>query len=239
MIPITSLLIVVTLSILVTRIASTALTHTGLSRESARFQARSAFSGAGFTTNESENVVNHPVRRRIMMLLMLLGNAGIVTAVSALILGFVGKDDAGNLAGKIVLLVSGLMALWMLASSEWVDRKLSRVIDWALRTYTHIDTKDYAQLMRLSGDYRIAEMAVESDDWIAGRRLRDARLRDEGIVVLGNHTAGGDYVGVPRGDHEPRPGDRLVLYARAEALEDLSLRTASKDVDRVATSSTN
>ena len=59
-----SLLLVVTLSILVTRIAAVALRHTGLARQTARFQARSAFSGAGFTTSESEKVVNHPVRRR-------------------------------------------------------------------------------------------------------------------------------------------------------------------------------
>ena len=47
-----SLLLVVTLSILVTRIAAVALRHTGLARQTARFQARSAFSGAGFTTSE-------------------------------------------------------------------------------------------------------------------------------------------------------------------------------------------
>ena len=72
MLSIISLLVVLTLSILVTRIATVALTYTGLSRESARFQARSAFTGVGFTTNESEKVVNHPLRRKILMLLMLL-----------------------------------------------------------------------------------------------------------------------------------------------------------------------
>jgi Trk-type K+ transport system membrane component len=86
MISVISLLVVLTLSILVTRIATVALTHTGLSQESAKFQARSAFTGVGFTTNESEKVVNHPLRRRILLLLMLLGNAGVVTAVSSLIL---------------------------------------------------------------------------------------------------------------------------------------------------------
>ena len=86
MLSILTLLMVLTFSILVTRIASVALTHTGLSRESAKFQARSAFTGVGFTTSESEKVVNHPVRRRILLLLMLLGNAGIVTAVSTLII---------------------------------------------------------------------------------------------------------------------------------------------------------
>jgi len=57
MIAILSLLLIVTLSVLVTRTAAVALTHTGLTRETARFQARSAFTGAGFTTMESEQVV--------------------------------------------------------------------------------------------------------------------------------------------------------------------------------------
>lgn len=55
MLGITSLLVVVTRSILVTRIATLALTHTGLSREAASFQARSAFTGVGFTTSEAEH----------------------------------------------------------------------------------------------------------------------------------------------------------------------------------------
>lgn len=88
MIAIISLLMVVFLSILITRIATIALTHTGLTRESAKFQARSAFSGAGFTTEESEMVVSHPVRRKIVMVLILIGNAGILAAISSLILTF-------------------------------------------------------------------------------------------------------------------------------------------------------
>lgn len=89
MIAIISLLLVICISILITRIATVALAHTGLSKEAARFQARSAFTGAGFTTHESERVVNHPVRRRIILSLMLLGNAGVVTAVSSSMLTFV------------------------------------------------------------------------------------------------------------------------------------------------------
>jgi hypothetical protein len=57
-----SLLIVVTLSILVTRIATVALTHTGLSGEMARFQARSAFTGVGYTTSEAEQAVKRQKR---------------------------------------------------------------------------------------------------------------------------------------------------------------------------------
>jgi len=89
MVAISSLLLVLVFSLLITRIATIALTYTGLSRQSAKFQARSAFTGVGFTTSESEKVVNHPVRRRILLLMMLVGNAGIVTVIATFILGFI------------------------------------------------------------------------------------------------------------------------------------------------------
>lgn len=49
-----TLLVVILESMVITRIATIALMATGLTRESARFQARSALTGAGFTTSESE-----------------------------------------------------------------------------------------------------------------------------------------------------------------------------------------
>ncbi len=54
-----SLLITLAVSLIVTRIAAVALMSTGLSREAARFKARSAFSGVGFTTSEAETIVYH------------------------------------------------------------------------------------------------------------------------------------------------------------------------------------
>lgn len=120
MVSIFSLLLILTLSILITRIATVALTHTGLCRKTARFQARSAFTGVGFTTTESEYVVNHPVRRRILLILMLLGNAGIVTAITSLILGFVPSEGSASVIPRILLLVAGVVALWSLATSRSV-----------------------------------------------------------------------------------------------------------------------
>lgn len=184
MLAILSLIVILAFSFLVTRIATVALSHTGLSREVARFQARSALTGAGFTTSESERLVNHPVRRRILMLLMLVGNAGIITAVSSLILAFIGQGETGSLWIKVVLLITGLVGLWTLASSRWVDRHLSRLIDKTLSRYTALQVQDVASLLGLSGSYRIVEMLVNEDHWLAEQTLADARLQDEGVMVL-------------------------------------------------------
>ena len=69
MIALAGVMIIVLISLIVTRIATVALIQTGLSRETARFQARSALTGTGFTTTESETIVNHPVRRRLVLTL--------------------------------------------------------------------------------------------------------------------------------------------------------------------------
>lgn len=233
MIAILSLWLVIMLSILLTRIASVVLMHTGMARQTARFQARSAFSGAGFTTTESEQVVNHPVRRRVVLTLMLLGNAGIVTAVSSLILAFVQGNGGGiELGLKIPLLVGGVLALWAVANSSFFDRVLSQLVERLLSRYTDLEVHDYAGLLHLGGDYRIAELAVEPDGWLDGRSLGQARPAEEGVLVLGVASPNGDWLGTPGQDTELAAGDTLVVYGRTEAIRLLQRRRKGAGAER-------
>ncbi len=220
-----ALLVVLAVSLLITRIATVALVNTGLSRESARFQARSAFSGSGFTTAEAEHVVRHPVRRRIIMLLMLLGNAGIVTVISSLILSFVGSPGVGQTVERAVVLGLGLVLLWGVATSRWIDRHLSRLIEAALRRWTQLDVADYAGLLHLARGYRVVEMAIEEGDWLAGQKLDELELSREGILVLGVERDQ-RYLGTPRGRTRLLAGDRLVLYGSSDGLAELDRRRA-------------
>ncbi len=232
MVSIVTLLVVLTLSILITRIATVALTHTGLSRESATFQARSAFTGVGFTTSESEKVVSHPVRRRILLTLMLLGNAGIVTAVSSLIVSFVNINRSESLIWQIALLVTGLIMLWSLANSNWVDRHLSNLISGWLKNHTSLSVHDFSKLLHLAGDYQISELQVRQQDWLAEKSIAELELRKEGVVVLGINRSGGNYLGAPDGETSIHADDILLLYGRAEVIGQLDQRIADSAGDR-------
>lgn len=223
MLALVSFLAIVTISLVVTRVATVVLSTTGLSRDVARFQARSAFTGAGFTTTEAESVVTHPLRRRVVMTLMLVGNAGIVTTITSLLLSFQSED--GQTVERIALLLAGLVALRLLAGSRLVDRLLTRLTQWGLRRYTDLELHDYATLLHVSDRYTIVEAEVADDGWLCGR-LDRLRLRDEGIVVLGVQREGGDYLGVPHGQTEVRAGDVLVLYGEASAVRSVSVRSA-------------
>jgi len=222
MVALISVLIIVLLSVLITRVATVALSLTGMSRESARFQARSALTGVGFTTSEAEDVVGHPVRRRIVGGLMLVGSAGLVTAVLSLILSFGGAHNHERLA-RGGILVLGLAVLWAISRSAWVDRRLSALIGRVL-AWRGYNVRDYGRLLALQSDWAVSELVVEDDDWIAGRTLAELKLRDEHIVVLGIQKANGEYIGVPHGERRVDPGDTLVLYSTEERLEELDVR---------------
>ncbi|HET6795497.1 MAG TPA: TrkA C-terminal domain-containing protein [Acidimicrobiales bacterium] len=231
MIAITSLLVVVAIGLLVTRVATVILVATGMSHQDARFQARSAFTGTGFTTSDAESVVKHPVRRRVAMTLMLVGNAGVVAAAGSLILGF--RNGSVGQNGKTAAeLVVGLLTLLYVSRSRWVDLRLTRIIARLLRRYTDIHTRDVGSLLDLTGNYAVAELAVEEGDWVAGRTLADLGLREEGVAVLGITRQDGMFRGAPVGPTLVRPGDVLLLYGRAAILEEVDRRPAGPAGDQ-------
>jgi len=228
MIEVLSLLVVLVMSLIITRVATVALTLTGMRAQSARFQARSALTGAGFTTNESERVVNHPVRRRIIMSLMLVGNTGLVLAASLMVVLLAGGDDGGLEARwrAMLLLLGGLVVLYALARSAWLERRMASWIERLLARHTDLARRDYASLLRLGGDYRVVELQVTEGDWLAGRSLAELALSEEGVLVLGLTRADGGYVGAPRGETTLAAGDTVLLYGRDTVLDDLDARRA-------------
>lgn len=163
------LVVVAIVSLLITRIATIALTLTGMARPAARFQARSALTGAGFTTAESEAVVQHPVRRRIIMALMLLGGLGVATSMAGLLAGFLSTETSGQALMRGALLVLGLASVYALSLSHVVDRRLSTVIARVLRRFTSLDVRDYAALLHISSEYAVKEMVARPDGWLASR----------------------------------------------------------------------
>lgn len=227
-----SVLIAITLSLLVTRIATEALTLTGLSRTSARFQARSAFTGTGFATAESEAIVKHPLRRRIIMWLMFLGNAGFITVISSLVLTFVSTSSAEDGLSRLFYLFIGIVVLWLLATNRAFNRILTRLVRTGLRRWTDLDLRDYARLLHLKGEYQVTEIEVNDDNWLANKKLNQLRLADEGIAVLGierrdkpyGMASQHIYIGTPHGDTYIYPGDTLIIYGRKAALVELDVR---------------
>ena len=226
-----SLIIVLGLSLICIRVATVALALTGLSEELARFQAQSAFFGVGFTTSESESVVSHPVRRRIISAVMILGHAVFATAVSALILSFMNAKTE-DILFRLGYICGGVLILWLISSSAWVGRRLSRLISMALRRWTKLNVRDYSSLLRLSGQYTVTETQIQSKDWVADKSLGEMDLPGEGVLILGIQRADGSYIGAPTGKTRVYEKDIMILYGLQGALVELDRRRAGNTGDK-------
>jgi hypothetical protein len=217
---IVALIIITVLSLLVVRISSHALVMTGLSVDTARFQAVSAFFGVGFTTREAELVVNHPVRRRIIRDLIVVGNIGLTSALATVVVSFVAHENKlDRVLLKLSALVVALFLFWVL----WKIRFFRTSVDWViLRSIERIGVVkalDYEVLLRAQHGYGVAECVLEPGHPLVGKTLAEVKLRNQGVVVLGIARVGlndepGVYIGAPHGEAMLLAGDVLTVYGR-------------------------
>lgn len=219
--PILSFLVILAVSLLVVRVGSVALRMTGRSPDVASFQAASAFSGAGYTTTEAEQAVSTPERRTVVKALIRLGNLGLVSVIASLVLSFTRAEGGDGLG--LAAVVGGAVALVLLARSRLLNEALTPLIEWALSRTTGLDVRDYVQILGLQRGYRVAEIEVGEDDWLARDSPGALNLAAEGVVVLGIRRDG-TYLGAPGDDAEMLPGDTVVVYGKAERLRELSGR---------------
>lgn len=223
---IAALLVVVAIPILITRIATSALEMTGVSRELAHFQARSAYTGVGFTTSEAETVVAHGVRRKIILALMLLGNAGVAGAVASLVAGFAQAGSLRAAAIRLAVLVVGLGLLWWTTTLDQVERFLRMLIERGLERWTDLHLLDYVQLLGMEQGYEVREVKVIEGDWLANKRLESLDLPREGVLVLALRRSDGTYLGAPHPHTEIVTGDTILAYGRSNNLAELEMRQA-------------
>ncbi len=163
------------------------------------------------------------------MLLMLLGNAGIVTVVATSILSFVGTGDTGVWRLRLALLIAGLGVMYLVAKIRWVDRQVHYAIEWSLRKWACVKGRDFIQLLSLAGDYGVSEMAVQEDDWLARKSLAESAIDEEGILVLGIQRKDGSYIGTPAAETIVKAGDVVILYGRSAQLAELDVRCSDNE----------
>lgn len=228
---IVSFFVVIVLSLIIVRIATALLSLSGLSEESAKFQARSAFTGTGFTTREAENVVNHPFRRRVVMVLMLVRNFGFVSVISTLVLAFLGTQTNAQILIRIGILVGGLIVFYLLSRSRLLDSGLRKIVERALRNSTAVRVADYENLLNLAGEYEVIESLIHEGSWLADHTLAELELAAEGVLILGIRRADGYFVGAPTGPSYLSAGDRVIMYGRDAALRDVSERQVGAEGD--------
>ena len=222
MLALITFLVVIAVVLTAARVGAIALEATGMSEQSAEFQARSALLGVGFTTSEAENVTGHPTRRRIVLWLMTFGNAGTVTAIGSWYSPSAGPETVQTVQ-RSGILVAGTVALLASVHTSPADRLITAATQAGLRRFTELDTTDFHSLLRFDADYAVTELTAHDGEWLVGKSLADLHLTAEGVVVLGILRADGSFLGTPtRGepDRPRRPRARLRSRPRPAGARD-------------------
>ena len=191
-----SIFVLLSLSVFIIRVAAVALRHTGLADSTARFQALSAFSGTGFTTSEAESVVNYPIRRRIVSILITIGNLGMVTVFATLVTSLVHTDgDFAAVMTQLTWLVGGLALLWFLVLSKTADSVLCSWIGRFLDSTTFLGRRSFHRLLQIADGFSVCEHPF-SDRWSDDSGgSTGSRLESLNLTVLGVRTPSGELLG--------------------------------------------
>lgn len=217
-----SIFVLLSLSIFIIRVAAVALRYTGLADTTARFQALSAFSGTGFTTSEAETVVNYPVRRKIVSILIIIGNLGLVTVFATLVASLVHTDgDVSAVMTQLAWLVGGLALLWFLMLNKTADRILCSWIGRILDRTTFLGKRSFHRLLQIGDGYSVCEHPFPAhllSDFAGSAR---SNLDNLDLKLLAARLPGGEQLDSHADIDSLTPEHTLVLFGPDRSHEGL------------------
>ncbi len=211
---------VVFIIVMIRNIAAVALQLTGLDNPTANFQALSALTGTGFTTKEAELVLNQPMRRRIISLLMIIGNGGMIAVIAGLASSFLTVTSAWA-TGRFVVLVIALYVIFRVATHTRLARFLSKKIERELRKRWRLRKATIGRILDLGADFGIAEIRLHEGSASVGKTLAALDLRKRKILVLAIERDE-EKILVAGGNHKIRAGDNLICYGSFTKMEEIT-----------------
>jgi len=211
------LIIVVLVSAIVVRIAAIMLKMTGLDTKTAKFQSLSAFTGTGFTTKDSEQVIRNEVRRKIITVLMILGNAGIVTVITTLVISFV-RGGAGSITIKMIFIILGLLGVYRLTSHKGITRWLNRVIENKIASTKILEKRPVEHIYDLPKGHGIYGLNITEEFQQGGKSLGEAGLTKKGIIVLSIEKKD-RMISSPKASDKIEIGDKILCYGSLKNIE--------------------
>lgn len=180
---------------------------TGLDRKVARFQVISMLTGTGFTTGESELIIDHPVRRRLGAFLILFGAfslAVIISAITQLL-----SDTFYTM--EIAYIAGALLAILFILRVPYVVNRLSTKLKSELKETYELADLPIKDVLLMEDDDEVREISIHEESRFSGKTFDEIVGVEDDLMLLF----------IKRGDinirnksyqTELEPGDRLVLY---------------------------
>ena len=213
------LLATILISFVAVRIGAFALHLTGMDSESAAFQALSAFSGTGFTTSEAERVVRHKSRRRIITILIILGNAGLVAIVASLVASFTQVTGYSWFFIRIAIMIAGIYVLYRVVIRSRLGNSLLDRLRKPLLKRIAIEAPPFEEILHIGGEWGINLATIGKDSRYIGASVADITAAAD-VEVLGIDRVD-VFISRPEGDVRIEGMDRLLVFGTSQSMKKL------------------
>jgi hypothetical protein len=191
----------------------------GLSPPSARFEARSALTGAGYTTSQSEQIAQHPAARRAASTMMVVGYFGPAAILALLGASFLLPPAGEGLRAQAITVTVLCASLFALDRSGAIRAFGSRPATALARRTIGANAFDTWTLI---GDQAMAILTIPDDQTLASRTLAVVDAAE--VTLLAVTPAGEHHTFYLAGGllrERPGPGDRIVVFGPRQQLEPL------------------
>ena len=196
---------------------------TGLELSKARFQIISILTHTGFTSRESELIVQHPTRRKIASTLMIVSYVAQITLITLLF-------DVLNSASRDLLSVSIALSVMLLFIifitknkhlSEWFESLTERLLKKKIKKANSDNRID--QILNLSPEFGIYELIVDTDSYICQRKLREIHLKEKFMQIL-KIDRGSEVIDFPTAETQILAGDRVIVYGKIDSITSMIMK---------------
>lgn len=195
---------------------------TGLREDKARFQAVSCMTNSGFTTKESELILNSVARRHLARIMMIFGYLFGVTGVSILVNLFIRSSGDQINWWTIVYSISFLIIILVITRSKWLIRRFDKLVERLARNKKKGAFCNNVRILEMFHEKLIAEVFVTCiPPEIKGKTLLEMNFR---------HTYKLNVLLIKRGntiiDHvisldQIIQGDRVLIYGSKKNIMEL------------------
>ena len=223
-------IIVLVASFIIVRVGAVAFQLTGLEWSLAKFQSLSCFSGTGFTTKEAELITGDKRRRRIASVLMVLGNAGLVTMIATVasalnpentLLGWLSESFLPFLPlwsvrwVNLGLIVIALFVIYKVFTNKKFTQKLTGYLRMKIIKKEFFKSVSFEELLLLTGGYGITRLEVPGGNPLIDKTLAESELRKNDITILAI-LRGDNTMPNPSADTKVQKSDELILFGKLE-----------------------
>ncbi len=213
---------VIMIYVVIADVITILLRLTGMTEEKAKFQVMSLLTNSGFTTAESESIMQSQIRRRIARATMVFGYCFSVSIISVIVNLFLSMGKEAVLASTILMIFVGsiFIAVMVLRKIGFIKSFFDQQIEKLAMHFLFSDRKNPVVILDDYGEAVVAQVILNGiPAFLANKELKDSGLKESfGILAMMVKQADG-HVAYAQAETVLHPGEVLIVMGKSKDIK--------------------